>query len=275
MNSIGRLEWVAVRTPTVVGDFAGAGWETPDPATLLGQHAAFVALLRSLGCEVLELPARDGLVDACFVYDPVFVTPRGVVRFNQIKPARRQEPAVLAADLAAAGVPTWAEMPDGACADGGDICWLDDTTVVVGHSYRTNRPGIAWLGEVFAAEGYTVEVCQLAHDEGPSRCLHLMSVVSMVRSDLAVVYEPLAPVHLLELLEARGIARVPVSRPEYATLGGNVLAVAPGVVVVPAGNPTVEAALRAHGVEVHHYDASELNKGEGGPTCLTRPLRRS
>lgn len=275
MNSIGRLEWVAVRTPTVVGDFAGAGWGTPDPATLLGQHAAFVALLRSLGCEVLELPAHDGLVDACFVYDPVFVTPRGVVRFNQIKPARRSEPALLAADLGAAGVPTWAEMPDEACADGGDICWLDDTTVVVGHSYRTNRRGIAWLGEVFAAEGYDVEVCQLAHDEGPGRCLHLMSVVSMVRSDLAVVYEPLAPVHLLELLAERGIGRVPVTRSEYATLGGNVLAVAPGVVVVPGGNPTVAAALRAHGVEVHHYEASELNKGEGGPTCLTRPLRRS
>jgi N-dimethylarginine dimethylaminohydrolase len=275
MNSIGRLEWVATRTPTTIGDFAAAGWDGPDPERLLGQHAAFVALLRSLGCDVLELPAVPGSVDACFVYDPVFVTPRGVVRFNQIKPARRDEPAALAADLAAAGLPTWAEMPAGACADGGDICWLDDTTVVIGHSYRTNRAGIAWLREVFAAEGYTVEVAQLAHDAGPSRCLHLMSVVSMVRRDLAVVYEPLAPVHLLELLAERGIARVAVGPDEYLTLGCNVLAVAPGVVVLPAGNPGVVADLRAHGVEVHTYAADEINKGEGGPTCLTRPLRRT
>ncbi len=99
--------------------------------------------------------------------------------------------------------------------------------------------------------------------------------LALGRADLAVVYEPLAPVHLLELLDERGIGRVPVSRSEYATLGCNVLAVAPGVVVLPEGNPGVAAALRAHGVDVHHYAASEINKGEGGPTCLTRPLRRS
>ena len=114
----------------------------------------------------------------------------------------------------------------------------------------------------------------MPHDQGPEFCLHLMSVISPVRDDLAVVYVRLAPVALLQALQSRGIEVIPLPEEDYASLGCNILAVAPGVVVIAEGNSATVALLRAHGVEVHAYDASEINKGEGGPTCLTRPVLR-
>jgi len=100
-------------------------------------------------------------------------------------------------------------------------------------------------------------------------------VISPVADDLAAVFEPLAPVPLLEELDERGIRRVQVDAAELETQGGNLLAVRPGVVVMADGNPRTRRALEAVGVEVHVYAASELNKGDGGPTCLTRPILRS
>jgi len=119
-----------------------------------------------------------------------------------------------------------------------------------------------------------VEAFDMPHDLGPEYCLHLMSVVSPVREDLAVVYPRLAPVALLQALQARGIAWVEVPEEDYVSLGCNVLAVAPGVAVIAQGNDATAGLLRDRGVEVHEYEASEINKGEGGPTCLTRPILR-
>ena len=152
--------------------------------------------------------------------------------------------------------------------------WLDSSTLAVGRSYRTNQAAIDQLRSLLEPTGVTVEAFDLPHDLGPEYCLHLMSVISPVRNDLAVVYERLAPVALLQALQARGIEVVVVPEEDYASLGCNVLAVAPGVVVMAEGNDTTAKALRDHGVEVHTYAASEINKGEGGPTCLTRPIKR-
>ena len=130
------------------------------------------------------------------------------------------------------------------------------------------------MRQILGAEGVVVESFDMPHDLGPEYCLHLMSVVSPVREDLAVVFERLAPVALLQALHARGIQTLSVPDEDYASLGCNVLAVAPGVAVIAKGNAATATLLRHHGVEVHEYEASEINKGEGGPTCLTRPILR-
>ena len=212
--------------------------------------------------------------DACFVYDPAFVVPNGVVELRSAKVVRAGEPPLLTAELAALGVPVVGRLTAPATADGGDMCWLDESTLAVGRGYRTNQAAIDQLRAVLAPTGVSVESFDMPHDNGPEFCLHLMSVISPVRDDLAVVYERLAPVALLQALSARGIETIPVCDDDYETLGCNVLAVAPGVVVLADGNETTAAALRHHGVEVHTYQASEINKGEGGPTCLTRPIHR-
>jgi N-dimethylarginine dimethylaminohydrolase len=268
------LRRVLVSAPALTGDFAAAGWREPDPAPLARQHEAFCELLESLGSEVVVAPAQEGLVDAVFPYDPAFVTQAGTIVLQMAKPQRQGEPERLARACEAAGAPIAGRLTGTARADGGDLFWLDEHTLAAGRGYRTNAEAHRQLGELLAAEGAVLERCDLPHDRGAGHVLHLMSVVSPVADNLAVVFEPLAPVPLLELLDERGIRRIPVDPEEYETIACNVLAVRPGVVIMADGNPRTRAALEAAGCEVHTYHASELSKGDGGPTCLTRPLLR-
>ena len=274
-SMVAPLTRVAVRPPSPRGDYAVAHWAQPlDSALLLEQHGAFVALLERLGCGVEILPPTDDMPDACFTYDPAFVIPSGVIELRGAKAVRAGEPPLLTADLEALGVPVVGRLSGEATADGGDMFWLDTSTLAVGRSYRTNQAAIDQLRPMLAADGVSIEVFDLPHDLGPEFCLHLMSVISPVREDLAVVFERLAPVALLQALTARGIDYVCVPDEDYLSLGCNVLTVRPGVVIMAKGNDATAALLRNRGVEVHFYEASEINKGEGGPTCLTRPIKR-
>jgi N-dimethylarginine dimethylaminohydrolase len=273
-SMVAPLKRVLVSTPATTGDFAAAGWQKPNPEKLLQQHRAFCDLLTRLGCEVICLEPTEGLVDACFPYDPVFVTGSGAIELQMAKPARVQEPPRLSKALEAAGVPTIGKLNGNAIADGGDMFWLDQHTLAVGRGYRTNAEAHRQLGAILDQEGVTIERCDLPHHLGAGYVLHLLSLVSPVAEDLAVVFEPLAPVPLLESLKARKIRWIKVGREEWETQGCNILAVRPGVLVMTEGNPKTVKALEAAGCEVHLYEASEINKGEGGPTCLTRPVWR-
>ncbi|MHB1817923.1 MAG: dimethylarginine dimethylaminohydrolase family protein [Streptosporangiaceae bacterium] len=270
------LRRVLVRRPALSGDFAGAAWRVPDPGLLAAQHEAFCDLLTTLGCEVVVADAADGLVDATYVRDPALVTGRGAILFQMAKTARVAEPELLGAEFEAAGVPVIGRLTGSARADGGDFIWLDGHTVLAGRSYRTNPAGHRQVAEILAGEGVTLESADLPHDQGPGHVLHLMSLISPLADDLAVVFPPLAPVALMETLADRGVTVVPVPADEYQSMGCNVLAVRPRVVVMIEANPATRAALEAHGCEVHCYDGSEISlKGDGGPTCLTAPLWRA
>ena len=257
------------------GDFAGAGWRTPELERLGRDHAAFAALLDGLGVEVAVLPAQDGLVDGCFTYDPVWVSGRGAIELQMAKPARRPEPARLAQALEQMGVPLLGRLEGDAVADGGDMFWLDENTLAVARGYRTNAAAHEQLAALLAPEGVTVERFDLPHHLGAAHVMHLLSVVSPLTDDLAVVFEPLAPVPLLEALDERGVRRVQCDPDEFEQQGCNVLAVRPGVLVMADSAPNTRRAIEREGCELHVYPAAELNKGDGGPTCLTRPVLRA
>jgi len=274
-SNVARLRRVLVRTPATSGDFAGAGWRQPDPDLLLRQHAAFCELLAGLGCDVVTAPAVDGLVDACYVYDSALTIGDGAIVLRSAKPARKAEREPAAEALQAAGVPLVGRIEGDATADGGDLVFLDARTLVAGRGYRTNAAAHRQLETLLAPRGVALERVDLVHDLGPAHVLHTMSFFSPIAGDLAVVFEPLVPVPLVELLAERGIRTIPVDADEYATMACNVLPVRPGVVVVVDGNPKARRAMEAAGVEVHAYDGSEISlKGDGGPTCLTRPIWR-
>lgn len=274
-SMVGELAWVAVRPPSPRGDFAAAHWATPvDFDRLAAQHAGFTEMLTRAGCDVLVLEPVEDMPDAIFTYDPAFVVPSGVIELRGAKQVRAGEPPLLAAELQRAGIPLVGALQAPATADGGDMFWLDRTTLAIGRSYRTNQAAVDQIIAMLAPIGISVETFDLPHDQGPEFCLHLMSVVSPVRDDLAVIYERLAPVPLLQALRTRGIATICVPEEDYASLGCNVLTIRPGEVILARGNDATAKLLRDHGVTVHMYEASEINKGEGGPTCLTRPLLR-
>ena len=179
------------------------------------------------------------------------------------------------APLEAAGVPIAGRLTGTATADGGDMVWLDNETLAVARGYRTNAEAHRQLDEILAAEGARTLRFDLPHDRGAAHVLHLMSFISPVTHDLAVVFEPLAPVTLMQELQERGIGIIPLGEDEYHSMGCNILATAPGVVVVLDGNPNVRRAMEAKGIEVHAYQGGDVSlKGDGGPTCLTRELLR-
>jgi N-dimethylarginine dimethylaminohydrolase len=266
------LRRVLVRRPATAGDWVGAGWRVPDAVALAAQHEAFCTLLSELGAEVEIAPALEGQVDAVYMHDPLLITARGGIPLRMRKPARAREPEHAREELERLGVPVLGTLPERAFADGGDRFWLDDDTMAIGLGYRTNRAGAA---AVAAIADEAVETYDLPHDQGPAHVLHLQSLISAVTDELCVVYEPLAPVRLLEDLRERGRRWIAIDREAYDAMGCNILAVRPGVVVMVDGVASVRRALEREGVEVHVYDGSELSlKGDGGPTCLTAPLLR-
>jgi dimethylargininase len=274
-SMIAPLRRVLVRRPATSGDFAGAGWRTPDPGLLARQHESFCELLAGLGPAVEVAEALEGQVDAVYAHDPMVMTARGGIPLQMAKPARMREPEHAAEELARLGIPVIGALEGDAYADGGDRYWIDDRTMAVGLGYRTNRAGAAALARLVEPEGVVVEAYDMPHDQGPEYVLHLQSFLSGVAEGLCVVYEPLAPVRLLQDLRARGTDWIAIDHDSYIAMGCNVLAVRPGVVVMVDSAPAVRRELERRGIEVHVYDGSELSlKGDGGPTCLTQPLLR-
>jgi dimethylargininase len=274
---VAPLRRVLVRAPDppALAHWREFGWlAEPDPAVAAEQHEALCELLRGAGAEVVYAGSDVGEdPDAVYVFDPVIVSDRGALLLRPGKEGRRGEPSAIAEDLRAIGVPVAFEMAEPATAEGGDTMWLDQRTLLVGRSYRTNDAGIRALGE--ALPGVEVLAFDLPRLRGPDACLHLLSLLSPLDDDLVVAYPPLMPIRLLELLAERGIAIVEVPEEEFGSLGPNVLALAPRVAVALEGNPETRGRMESAGVDVSVFEGSEIaHKGEGGPTCLTRPLLR-
>jgi dimethylargininase len=272
------LRRVLVRAPQPE---AAAAWRTfgwrrePDPERIAAEHEAFRGRLAEAGVEVVVGQTSVPLSpDAVYTYDPAIVTDRGAILLRPGKEGRRVEVDAMEIDLVEAGVPILGRLEAPALAEGGDTVWLDERTLVVGIGYRTNEAGVEALRRFLP----NVEVLafDLPYLHGPGEVLHLMSLVSPLDADLALVYLPLMPVRLVQLLEERGIELVEVPEEEFLTMGPNVLALGPRVALALAGNPVTKRRLQAAGVDVRVYEGEELSRlGDGGPTCLTRPLLRA
>jgi N-dimethylarginine dimethylaminohydrolase len=272
------LQRVLVRSPRAAGfaTWRDYGWRSePDVPKLVEEHEAFCNALAAGGAEVV--PAHTLLPtdpDAIYVFDPAIVSDRGAIVLLPGKEGRLVETDAIAADLEQAGVPIAARLEAPASADGGDTIWLDETTLLVGRGYRTNDDGIRALQA--ALPGVDVVAFDLPHLHGSEVVLHLLSLLSPLDDDLVVAYLPLLPVRLVQLLEDREIRIVEVPDDEFETMGPNVLALAPRVALALEGNEETRKRLERAGVDVSVYRGNEISrKGDGGPTCLTRPLLRT
>lgn len=273
----GTLERVLVRPPLAedVEHWRAYGWRAaPDHPAAALEHEVFCGVLEDAGAEVVVSRHDPGNPDAIYVYDPVLVGRDGAVLLRPGKAERRTEPAALSASLASAGVPVAAEVAEPAIVEGGDTLWLDEETLLVGIGYRTNEAGLEELERAFP--GVAVIAFDLPHWNGRAEVLHLMSLISPLDRDLALVYPRIAPVRLLEILAERGIAVIEAPDEEFETQGPNVLALAPRRALALDGNPETRRRMERAGVDVAVYRGEEISrKGDGGPTCLTRPLLRA
>ncbi len=249
----------------------------PDFERARAEHDALVEVLRQAGAEVVyHDEEQPGRADAIFVFDPALLTDRGAVMLQMGKALRRGEEEVLRRRLENLGVPILFSLEGEARAEGGDLLWVDENTLAVGLGFRTNAAAWRQLRDGLAAAGVEVVAVELPYFTGPRACLHLLSLLSIVDRRTAVIYPPLVSVPFWQLLEARGFRLVEVPEHEFHSMATNVLAMAPGKCLMLEGNPITRRLLEEAGCEVHTYRGEELSlKAEGGPTCLTRPLRRS
>jgi dimethylargininase len=271
------LRRVLVRAPRPedVALWRAYGWRyEPDPGAAAEEHAAFRALLAEGGAEVVLAQTPHGPdSDAIYAYDPAIVSDAGAILLRPGKEGRRGEPDAMAADFVEAGVPIAGRLEAPALAEGGDTVWLDESTLLAGRGYRTNDAGIQALRELLP--GVDVVAFDLPHYHGAAEVMHLMSFLSPLDIDLAAVYLPLMPVRLVELLRERDIELVEVPDEEFDTMGPNVLALGPRTALALAGNDETRRRMERAGVDVRVYQGDHISRpGDGGPTCLTRPLLR-
>jgi len=284
MNEYGQIKSIAIRPASqafVSQDLIDQQWQglnyhsRPDYAAALGEYEVFTQLLASTGGEILKLTSNDALsLDGIYVRDSLIVSPRGIIKASMGKAEREVEPAINASELERLGLDVIGEIMAPGKVEGGDLVWLDEHTVLAAIGYRTNQEGIAQLAAILGGE---VDVLgfDMPHYKGASDVFHLMSVLSPVDEKLAVVYLPLMPVRLVQFLQERGFEFIHVPDEEFDSMGCNVLAIAPSHVIMVAGNPITQQRIKAAGCKVEVLQADEISrKGEGGPTCLTRPLIR-
>ena len=248
----------------------------PDLEAAWAEHDALAAILAENGAEVLYHDEEQvGRADAIYVFDPVLMTERGAVVLRPGKPQRRGEEEAFERRLEQLGVPILARLFGEAQAEGGDLLRLDARTLAVGLGFRTNRAGADQLRNALAPLGIDVETFELPYLHGPRACLHLLSLISPLDDDLAVVYPPLMSVRFWNALEERSIRLVEVPEDEFPTQASNVLALAPRRGLMLEGNPVTRRRLEQAGCEVLTYRGQEISlKAEGGPTCLTLPILR-
>jgi N-dimethylarginine dimethylaminohydrolase len=246
----------------------------PDLDRAIDEYDRFTDRITRLGGTLQFLPsAEDTGLDSIYVRDASVVCSRGVVLCHMGKVLRAGEPAAQAAFLASIGVNVLGRIEPPGSLEGGDVTWLGDRIVAVGRGYRTNDEGIRQLRALLGDAIDELIVVPLPHWRGAGDVFHLMSIISPVARDLAVVYSPLMPVPFRERLLDLGIELVEVPDEEFETMGANVLAVQPRKCVMVAGNPGTRNRLERAGAHVLEYEGREISlKGGGGPTCLTRPL---
>lgn len=283
-NNWGKLKTVAIRDvdAAFVSDARiDAEWKDlnyhsrPDLENARKEYAEVERILAAAGAEIIKLPAAPGLtLDSIYTHDALIVTPRGLVKPRMGKPQRRQESEVNGDALARLGLPIAGEITGDGKVEGGDLVWIDRYTLLAGIGYRTNLEGVRQLGEL-AGEDVEILWFDMPHFKGRSDVFHLMSCLSPLDHDLAVVYPPLMAVRQVAFLEERGIRFVEVPPEEFDTMGCNVLALGPRHAMMVEGNPVTERRMRDAGVKVEVIRGTDIcRKGEGGPTCMTRPLVR-
>ncbi len=281
----GELQRVMVCPPVNAGwDVSGkaAAWRelgfqhAPDCEEAQSQHKILCGLLSEAGAEVVCLPATESLtLDAVYAHDASLATDYGLVLMNPGKKNRVAEARAHANFCGQMGIPVFGEISLPGASESGDIVWLDSRTLLIGDGYRTNRAGIEQIRALLSPKNVEVLSAPLPYGPGPSACLHLMSLMSMLDEQTILVDLPRLAVETVELLKGRGFRLLQIDYSERDSLACNVLALGNKRLIAIEENAKTNQRMRDAGFEVRTFPGSEICiNGAGGPTCLTRPLLR-
>ena len=250
--------------------------DQPNYKTTLVEYDFFRKILQKNGATLYDFPFNKNVsIDSIYCRDASIATDFGMIICNMGKEARINEPGAQLEIFKKNAIPILGIIESPGTLEGGDVAWLDDKTLAVGHTYRTNENGIQQLKRLLEPKGIEVVVANLPHYKGTSDVFHLMSILSPVARDLAVVYSSLMPIKFRNELIKRKIKLIEVPDEEFESMGCNVLAIAPKECLMVDGNPKTQKALINAGCNVTIYKGNNISVlGGGGPTCLTRPMLR-
>ena len=250
-----------------------------DPKELGKDYQKFVSHIEQAGVEVLWMPENTESADAVFTYDASLMTPQGAILMNPGKVLRASESESHRLFYQSMNIPVIGQVMGEATCEAGDTLWLDDQTLLIGRGYRTNEAGIIQMQNMLGNQGVTVLAFDLPCYKGEQACLHLMSLISLLAEDLALVHKALLPVALAQLLRSRGFELLEAPVDEFEASGGlnlNVLTLAPRHVVAIDGCDKTLSLMRNAGCKIDTFSGESLCiPCEGGPTCMTRPILRA
>ena len=284
-SMVGKIESILIKHPKqafISQKNLDQTWEAfkyfgcPDYEKVLEEYAVFEKIIKDNVENLFYLPQdeRTGL-DSIYTHDPLKITKKGAIYFPMGKVLRGKEYQATREFLEGIGIPTLGMIEAPGKMEGGDVLWIDEKTVAIGRGYRTNDEGIRQFRELTKDVVDEYIIVPMPHGDGEDCCLHLMSIISFVDTDKAVVYSKYMPVFFREYLLERGIQLIECNDEEYDYLGSNLLALEPGKCVLIAGCPDIQKKLEDAGVTVLTYEGKEMSyRGTGGPTCLTCPLTR-
>jgi arginine deiminase len=282
VGSIDRLLLKHPREAFVNQDVADAQWKDlnylsrPEYPSVAREYEYFVSILKKYIHHIYYCPfKKETGLDSIYIHDPVIMTPAGAILCNMGKELRKNEPPAAGEYLKKLDIPIIGSITGNGHVEGGDVVIFDERTIAIAHGYRTNSEGIRQFRELTADFVRELVVVPLPHWNGPADILHLMSIISPIDIDLAVVYSRLMPISFRQWLIHRGFRLIEVPDSEYDSMACNILAISPRICVMLEGNPATKSKLQAEGVKVEEFPGNDLCiKGGGGPTCLTRPLLR-
>ncbi len=283
---IGALERVLVCSPRTAGwnqPNRAARWQelgfhhAPDFATAQSQHEALCRELKIAGAEVIELPPTPNLsLDAVYTHDASLPTDYGLIVMRPGKPNRVAEGPHHAAFCETLDIPTLGTIVPPGTTEAGDMIWLDAKTLLIGHGYRTNAAGIQQMRDLLAPKGVEVLSAPLPYGPGPSACLHLMSLISLLDEHTALVDLPWLAVETVELLKSRGFNFIEIDASERDTLACNVLALGNNRLLAIEENKKTNARLRQAGIRRPHLPRHRtLHQRQRRPHLPDPPLLRS
>ncbi|WP_324822640.1 dimethylarginine dimethylaminohydrolase family protein [Sinanaerobacter sp. ZZT-01] len=284
-SMVGKIESILLKHPAnafISQENLDRTWEEfkyfgcPDYQKVLQEYEVFESIVKKNVENVYYLPqdVRTGL-DSIYTHDPLKITKKGAIYFPMGKVLRSKEYMATKDYLESIGIPTLGVIEAPGKMEGGDVLWIDEKTVAIGRGYRTNDEGIRQFKELTNDIIDEYVIVPMPHGDGEDCCLHLMSIISFVDTDKAVVYSKFMPVFFREWLLEKGIQLIECNDEEYDYLGSNLLALEPGKCILIAGCPDIQKKLEDVGVNVETYEGKEMSyRGTGGPTCLTCPLTR-
>jgi N-dimethylarginine dimethylaminohydrolase len=284
-SDIGKIDTVFIKSAAaafISDQHINEHWQAlnflsaPNFANAMHEYKQFEKVLMSVGATVKYFPINDTVnMDSIYCRDASIATDKGMIICTMGKALRSHEPQAQKLFFEQEGMPILGTIEAPGTLEGGDVAWLDEHTLAVGHTYRTNEAGIEQLTALLQPLQVEVIKVPLPHYKGIADVFHLMSIFSPVDTNKAVVYSPLMPIVFRNLLLERGYQLIEVPECEFDSMGCNVLALAPSNCIMVKGNPITEKRLIEASCIVHTYAGEDISvKGGGGPTCLTRPIFR-